>query len=664
VSQTLPLTLSQLTAPEPAQPPDPTNVFTNQGLPGYVQSPHLDTPIPTSSDTAKEQTQAQQTVVQVSTVPTQTVSSLREKAHATGITSLRMGPRVVQETQTFLYNFIGGGDFEDPAWTQIWQYVWLGSGLPVRTNNPSLVINGNYSMWLGGTPLEDAVFYPVAFPESIDTSQQSYLRFNLAIYDQDIGYDSFCVALIDESGNFIGPYATSGADCAGANGAYTYQMNLSGPDLAALAGHSGYVALYMAANGVAPHTSAFIDDVVFALDLPNPTATSTPPSGPAGSKFLVTGKYDIPYGSVDVCVQPCSTPGNYITTVYADARGSIAAFLKTSNDAAPGVYGLQTRDIAGRLANTSFTVVGGVSASLSVTPTTGVQGTTFAFAGQGFLPNDSTISVSLNGQPLGTVGSNAQGQVVFTLSTQSNTPAGSYAVKLTDGAGRTASATFTLTALAGDQPRLVVSPASAAPGASFVFTATGFTPNTPATVALESETLGQVNINSSGSAVLTLQTQSSIPPGRYTLIVAQGSKQASASFEIIGGSGPSPTPITGNGLYVTLVWTDPPAQASATKTLVNDLDLSVTGPGGVNALGNGGSSADRMNNVEAIRLENPPAGFYVITVRAQAVNAAYGAQPFALAATTRQNFGSSGGDQTLIPPGGPKKLIYVPLVMK
>ena len=56
---------------------------------------------------------------------------------------------------------------------------------------------------------------------------------------------------------------------------------------------------------------------------------------------------------------------------------------------------------------------------------------------------------------------------------------------------------------------------------------------------------------------------------------------------------------------------------------------------------NGGSAADRKNNVEAVRIEAPVAGTYVITVRAlERVNATFASQPYALVATSKQNFGA------------------------
>jgi len=77
-------------------------------------------------------------------------------------------------------------------------------------------------------------------------------------------------------------------------------------------------------------------------------------------------------------------------------------------------------------------------------------------------------------------------------------------------------------------------------------------------------------------------------------------------------------------LRVTLTWTDYPAAVFTGTTLVNDLDLIVTGPGG-DYLGNGG---DSINNVEQVELLFPVSGIYNITIKG--TNIPQGPQPFAL----------------------------------
>ncbi|RZK61356.1 MAG: hypothetical protein EOO59_05280, partial [Hymenobacter sp.] len=97
-------------------------------------------------------------------------------------------------------------------------------------------------------------------------------------------------------------------------------------------------------------------------------------------------------------------------------------------------------------------------------------------------------------------------------------------------------------------------------------------------------------------------------------------------------------------LKITLTWTDPEATANAAQALVNDLDLSVLGPGGagpwlpwvLSPYPNLDSltqparrRADHLNTVEQVTLALPAAGTYQLQVRGARVPG--GPQPFSLA---------------------------------
>mgnify|MGYP006153003655 CR=1 FL=1 len=94
-------------------------------------------------------------------------------------------------------------------------------------------------------------------------------------------------------------------------------------------------------------------------------------------------------------------------------------------------------------------------------------------------------------------------------------------------------------------------------------------------------------------------------------------------------------------LKVTLVWHDPAGQTGAAKSLVNDLDLTVTTPNGQTVLpqteGDGPltvgatTGKDDLNTVEQVVIATPTAGDYTITVLGTSVP--QGPQPFALVAT-------------------------------
>ncbi|MBN1371976.1 MAG: S8 family serine peptidase [Anaerolineaceae bacterium] len=95
---------------------------------------------------------------------------------------------------------------------------------------------------------------------------------------------------------------------------------------------------------------------------------------------------------------------------------------------------------------------------------------------------------------------------------------------------------------------------------------------------------------------------------------------------------------------VSLAWSDPDAAALAAKTLVNDLNLTVTAPGGAvvykgNVFANGwsttGGSADTVNNAENVYVQSPTAGTWTVTVTG--ANIPQGPQPFGL--VVNANFG-------------------------
>jgi hypothetical protein len=111
--------------------------------------------------------------------------------------------------------------------------------------------------------------------------------------------------------------------------------------------------------------------------------------------------------------------------------------------------------------------------------------------------------------------------------------------------------------------------------------------------------------------------------------------EEAASGLSTGGSQVFNVTSTGGPLKVTVVWTDYPSTDTASINLVNDLDLTVSGPSGTflgNVFSGGwsatGGSADRRNNVENVYIQSPVAGTYTVTVNA--FNIPNGPQKFAL----------------------------------
>lgn len=136
---------------------------------------------------------------------------------------------------------------------------------------------------------------------------------------------------------------------------------------------------------------------------------------------------------------------------------------------------------------------------------------------------------------------------------------------------------------------------------------------------------------------------------RYRLNLHQQSVQPSAS--------------TSDTLHITLAWTDYPSSLTAQKTLVNDLDLSLTTPNNEHYQGNqetypAGHTClredgfDTCNTVESIALSQAISGTYLVEVRGYQVAQGEG-QPFALVATGNRISGE------LMPA---ERTLYLPLV--
>lgn len=90
----------------------------------------------------------------------------------------------------------------------------------------------------------------------------------------------------------------------------------------------------------------------------------------------------------------------------------------------------------------------------------------------------------------------------------------------------------------------------------------------------------------------------------------------------------------GHKLRVTMSYTDAPGTASATRTLVNDLDLKVVDAKGRTFYPNGRSDKDAINNTEEVDV-TAPGQYKVIVTGANIPQGKNGTQPYALVISTR-----------------------------
>ncbi|MEM7031675.1 MAG: S8 family serine peptidase [Chloroflexota bacterium] len=561
------------------------------------------------------------------------------------------------DTQGVQINVVEGGDFEDPGWTNGAGDLWYLLGTTARTNNSDLVISGNHSTWILGLGGIASVWYPIKFPDIIDSQFDTRIDFTMRMFDFDRGDpeldpffdlndDEFCVTITDTAG-----FPLTGESCTdnnlgqGSGADVLRRLTLTDSGKAAVEGKAGYLVFYTLSDGIFPHMSTIIDDIRFDIDYPQATLTSSPSSGPPGTTFFLQGSNNTPYSQITLCTPTCSQEPE----LYADAQGDFLTYLLSDSSTIPGIYTITSEDENGLTASVNIEVTSQTNPTLSVSPTSGPAGTRFTVSGADFLSSDSNIEIVVNDESLGLIGSDSNGNVTFDLTSSSNTIAGTYTIELTDSANRSATTSLEITEVPQGNPTMTVSPPSGVAGTNFEFTGTDFTPDALVTFVLDGQELGQAEADGSGGFVVTLSTETSAPAGTYILVAQEGVNAASAEFEITdsgdgGGDGETPS---GSGLYITLVWTDPPAQTTAAKTLVNDLNLQVDGPGG-RFFGNGGTSADTLNNVETIRLETPTAGTYTVQVIANSVNGTFGSQPYAIVATTNQSFGANTANANVV----------------
>jgi serine protease AprX len=159
-----------------------------------------------------------------------------------------------------------------------------------------------------------------------------------------------------------------------------------------------------------------------------------------------------------------------------------------------------------------------------------------------------------------------------------------------------------------------------------------------ATVANSADDLfpGQFGTRSAGQEEPTMRPNNHEGWGRVNLANLVGSRKFVFADEMTGLATGQQKSVTfshdGSGpLRVTMAYTDAPGAASAEKTLVNDLDLTVVDASGHTYYPNNGSGKDSTNNMEQVDLNAAAAGTYTITVSGASVpQGKNGAQPYAL----------------------------------
>jgi hypothetical protein len=110
-------------------------------------------------------------------------------------------------------------------------------------------------------------------------------------------------------------------------------------------------------------------------------------------------------------------------------------------------------------------------------------------------------------------------------------------------------------------------------------------------------------------------------------------------------------------LKATIAWVDPANIVSASKQLLNDVDLRIVDQSGTITYGNNNAAGDSYNNVEMARIASPTPGIYTISVSIGALGSG-SAQAVTLVVTSYGEVGDvldPTGSPSTVPTGNPSR---------
>jgi len=295
-------------------------------------------------------------------------------------------------------------------------------------------------------------------------------------------------------------------------------------------------------------TTAPIETADAAITVMGAPTADVPATVKSGSKvdITVTGLSAITDATINTAVVTNLVTGSVVQTVAgANQFGAIVVpsagasaftlstwFIVPTNTFA-GTYILTLTD-----ANTGLNVQKAITIqpSITIAPTTGIKGALIEITGTGFAANPATVTATFNGAPI-TLSTNvitAAGGITPTFNVPVTAQATNTLV-VTDSAGNTASATFTLAV-----PTLTLNPASAAPGSTVQLLGSGFTAASTIFIHVNGQIVTTVpaNIATVGGAFIAYVTLPSGLSGEVPVTATDAANNvATATLTVSGASG-------------------------------------------------------------------------------------------------------------------------------
>jgi hypothetical protein len=358
--------------------------------------------------------------------------------------------------------------------------------------------------------------------------------------------------------------------------------------------------------------------------VPQVSVTISPSVGLAGDAFAFTGA-GFHGGSTITVTLDGAVDG--ITTAHTS--GAFTYTLTTDVGIPAGAHLVNAIDGEASTAGDTVTITASTARRVSISPSTGLTGTTFTISGTNFTA-DAVVTLTVDTAFIMTTTADAGGAFSAPY-TPTNLSVGQHILRADDGDGQ-AQTTFTITA--PPARHVGITPARGPNGTTFSITGTNFTVSAVVTLTVDGAFIMTTTADA-GGAFSTPYTPIGLDAGEYTLVADDGDGRAQTTFTITVPSQ------TGGPFRITLVWTDYPGELSAAKALVNDLDLEIIAPDGTHYYGNQGlytsgqclreGKWDACNNVEGVVISDALHGTY--TVMVHGYNIPQGSQPFALVAS-------------------------------
>lgn len=293
--------------------------------------------------------------------------------------------------------------------------------------------------------------------------------------------------------------------------------------------YSVFVKLQRTSTGLGEVVSPVVKNVVTVKGVAKLTCTS---SLKTGDKLTYNFSGFQPNASVNVFVEG---GGGLSKTADSSGAGSGSFTIGESG----GNYTLVAQDNYGNRATAPFTVQAAPTPAVSVTTPTVKPGDTLRYSYSGFQPNSTIYSAIRN---IGNVNgrSNSQGAGSLSATVPSSMSAGTYVIAVTDSAGHSATASFTVQAAAAPAaPPSLSCTRSLKTGDTLYLSFSGFQPNAPVRVYVQGGGGITPTASSTGSGSYNFRIGES--PGNYTLVAEDSyGHRATSPFTVTAAAAPAP----------------------------------------------------------------------------------------------------------------------------